>query len=167
MYEVIGSQNCNTPGAKTVSRGVLIGFVPSFGPITYQCLPTDDQHQASLYNDNKEIGKIVQYNDVYYRAKVNHTSTDIFDDSKYTKLPRLPEIGGVNAKFRKRYERLPSQLDYGTIFPDVQTVVDFLLGYEKHMIDEGFVFDYFNKQTEAIENWKLINALTEINSSSK
>ncbi len=62
MYEVIGSQNCNTPGAKTVSRGVLIGFVPSFGPITYQCLPTDDQHQASLYNDNKEIGKIVQYN---------------------------------------------------------------------------------------------------------
>ena len=111
----------------------------------------------ATWSENKTYiaGKIVQYNDVYYRAKVNHTSTDIFDDSKYTKLPRLPEIGGVNAKFRKRYERLPSQLDYGTIFPDVQTVVDFLLGYEKHMIDEGFVFDYFNKQTEAIENWKL------------
>ena len=111
----------------------------------------------AIWSESKTYiaGKIVEFEDVYYRAKVNHTSTNTFDDSKYTKLPKLPEVGGVNAKFRKRYKDTPSQLDYGTILVDIQSVVDFLLGYEKHMIDEGFVFDYFNKQTEAIENWKL------------
>ena len=34
-------------------------------------------------------------------------------------------------------------------------MVDFILGYQSYLKSLGFQFDYFNKQTEALENWNL------------
>ena len=111
----------------------------------------------STWDVNKTYvaGKIVENNDRYYRVNVTHTSEESFDETKFTPLSALPQIGGVNAFFRKRYEESVSRLDYGTVLSNTQQVVDFLLGYQKYLIAQGFVFDYFNRQTEAVENWNL------------
>jgi len=111
----------------------------------------------STWSENKTYiaGKIVEFGDRYYRVNVTHTSEENFDDTKFTLLKTLPQVGGVNAYFRKRYDSSISRVDYGTVFANLQEVVDFLLGYQKYLKSQGFVFDYFNKQTEAIENWNL------------
>ena len=109
------------------------------------------------WTENKTLiaGKIVKFNDVYYRVNVNHTTTADFEAEKFTRLSSLPQIGGVGAYFRKKFSSKVSKLNYGTILPQVQDVVDFILGYENQLLNLGFEFNFFNKQTEAIENWKL------------
>jgi len=109
------------------------------------------------WTENKFLvaGKLVQYNDRYYRVNANHTTTTEFDLSLYTPLPRLPENGGRGAYFRKSFTNEISTLDYGTILNDEQQVVNFLLGYQKYLKDVGFKFEYFNKTTETVENWQL------------
>jgi len=111
----------------------------------------------STWSDNKTYvaGKIVEFNDRYYRVNVTHTSEENFDETKFTPLRSLPQVGGVNAYFRKRFDTNISRIDYGTVLTSIQDVVDFLLGYQKHLLSQGFIFDYFNKETEAIENWSL------------
>ena len=111
----------------------------------------------STWNENKTYvaGKIVEFNDRYYRVNVTHTSEESFDETKFSPLKSLPQVGGVNAYFRKRYDTNVSKIDYGTVYSSIQDVVDFLLGYQKYLISQGFVFDYFNRQTEAVENWSL------------
>jgi len=106
-------------------------------------------------NQTYIAGKIIKYNEVYYRVNVNHTSENTFDDTKYTRLPQLPQVGGVNATFRKKFDTNTYVLNYGTILPEIQDVVDFLLGYQTYLIELGFSFDYFNNATNAVENWSL------------
>jgi hypothetical protein len=100
-------------------------------------------------------GKIVQYQDKYYRVNQTHTSTNDFDSSKFSLLSSLPIVGGVTATLRKNFESQVSVLDYGTILPSVQEVVDFIIGYGKQLQNQGFVFDYYNSSINAIENWSL------------
>ena len=109
------------------------------------------------WTENKTLvaGKIVRYNDLYYRVNVNHTTGNEFESDKFTKLASLPQVGGTGAYFKKKFSTNTSVLNYGTILSNIQDVVDFLLGYENYLKELGFEFDYFNKQTEAIENWRL------------
>ena len=100
-------------------------------------------------------GKIVEYNNRYYRVNVNHNTGNTFDSDLYIPLPELPITGGKGAHFRKSFQTKTVKLDYGTILLDLQQVVDFLLGYQTHLKSLGFQFEYFNKTTEAIENWQL------------
>lgn len=102
-----------------------------------------------------EIGKIVEYNKRYYRVKTRHTSTDIFDTSNFVLLPTLPIVGGRNAYFRQEWDRKnPIVIPYGTTFRTIQEVVDFLLGYGEWLKDQGFIFDDFNSELNAISNWE-------------
>jgi hypothetical protein len=99
---------------------------------------------------------IVEYNNAYYRTKETHTSTGNFDTSKFARLPSLPVTGGRSAIFRSKFDKtFVQQLPYGSVLPDSQAVVDFLLGYGEHLLDQGFVFNNFNSNLEQIENWKL------------
>ena len=41
------------------------------------------------------------------------------------------------------------------MYTEVQDVVDFLLGYGKHLEFLGFTYNTFNKDLEEIENWRL------------
>ena len=100
-------------------------------------------------------GKIVSFNAQYYRVKINHTTTDEFEDDKFVKLPVLPQTGGTGAYFRKKFNSSVSKLNYGTVLTQVQDVVDFILGYENYLIEQGFKFDFFNRQTESVETWRL------------
>ena len=100
-------------------------------------------------------GKIVKYNNRFFRALENHVTTTSFDDSLYTQLSNLPITGGANALLRRRFESTVSTVDYGNVYASLQEVVDFILGYDKYLKELGFTFDYNNRQTETIEDFRL------------
>lgn len=107
-------------------------------------------------NQRYVAGSIVSFNSVFYRVKEGHTSGIDFDVTKFSKLPDLPKVGGRNAVFRKQFDKSNTlQLAYGTLIRTSQEVVDFLLGYGEHLISKGFIFDNFNDEINAVENWKL------------
>ena len=99
--------------------------------------------------------KIVLFEQRYYRVNVTHTTTDEFEPKYYTVLPSLPIIGGINSLFKRNWNKTKpvDVVPYGTIFYEIQDVVDFLLGYGEWLSDQGFVFDEFNTNTSSINNW--------------
>lgn len=105
-------------------------------------------------NQRYVSGAVVSYNNSFFRVKESHTSTSVFDATKFVRLPELPRVGGRSAIFRSRFNNT-STLAYGTLIRTVQGVVDFLLGYGEYLISRGFVFNNFNAEIEAVENWKL------------
>jgi hypothetical protein len=110
------------------------------------------------WNENKVLvaGKIVKYDNRYYRVNTGHTTGAEFESSNFSQLSELPISGGATALIRKRFENKISTINYGSILSSTQAVVDFLLGYEKLLIEKGFKFEFFNKQTEALEDFKLV-----------
>ena len=109
------------------------------------------------WDEGKQLvaGKIVKYNNRFYRINETHTTGTNFDNTLYTQLNELPITGGATALIRKRYQSVPSVVDYGTVYTKIQEVVDFILGYEKYLKEQGFVFDYNNRETESIEDFRL------------
>jgi hypothetical protein len=100
-------------------------------------------------------GKVIFYNNRYYRSKVLHTTSDTFDSKYYQLLPSLPLIGGRDAYIRTEWDRTEEiVVPYGTRFRTIQEVVDFLLGYGEYLKDQGFIFDDFNAELNAITNWE-------------
>ena len=98
-------------------------------------------------------GTIVQYNKQFYRSISTVTSVN-FDEKYFLQLPTLPVIGGATAILRKRWDTTkPIVVPYGTEFYSIQEVVDFLLGYSEYLKNQGFVFDDFNANLQAISNW--------------
>ena len=63
--------------------------------------------------------------------------------------------GGVTALFPKTLKNNITEVPYGTIYTEIQEVVDFLLGYAKQLDTAGFTFDYYNKDTSTVEDWKI------------
>ena len=100
------------------------------------------------------IGTIVQYNGVYYRSTATSTSSDTFNFNNFVKLNGLPMSGGVVANLRNKWDRTKTiEVPYGTLFPTIQSVVDFLQGYGEFLKDEGFTFDNYNSQYGTVNNW--------------
>ena len=100
-------------------------------------------------------GTVIRYEGAFYRVKTAHRSTDEFNLNLYTTLQELPIKGGITAQLRNNFLSEPEQLIYGTQLDTYQDVVDFLLGYEKYLTSQGFTFDYFNKESEVLEDMKL------------
>jgi len=99
-------------------------------------------------------GKIVQYNNAYYRSSTTHTTGSSFDSRYYQPLSALPITGGKDAMIRTSWDRTePVTVAYGTKFRTIQEVVDFLVGYGEYLKDQGFVFDTFNTNLEEVTNW--------------
>jgi hypothetical protein len=100
-------------------------------------------------------GQVVKVGDSeYYRAKVGHTSINFNEDiDKWQKLAKLPIIGGRDAIRRTKFFTTPIKVPYGTTFTDIQSVVDFLLGYQERLKDWGFEFEDYNKELDLPLNW--------------
>ena len=109
------------------------------------------------WDENKQViaGKVVKFSNRFYRALDNHVTSENFDISLYSQLSELPITGGANALLRRRFETTISTVDYGKVYSTLQEVVDFLLGYERYLLEIGFTFDYNNRQTASIEDFKL------------
>ena len=100
-------------------------------------------------------GKLVRANNHYYRVKTAHQSSDKFDPTFYVRLPDLPVNGGRSAELRRAWNTLDEQIvSYGTKFPTIQSVVDFMQGYGAYLEAQGFVFDDFNIDLKSVNNWE-------------
>jgi hypothetical protein len=100
-------------------------------------------------------GKIVEYNNRFYRVKALHTTTDIFNAQFYELLAELPVVGGQTAYIRTEWDKdTVTTVPYGTKFRTVQEVVDFLQGYGEWLKDQGFIFDDFNTTLAQVANWE-------------
>jgi len=105
-------------------------------------------------NQRYQSGTIVYQNKSYYRVKVTHTSSSLFDTDLYVKLPSLPIIGGKDIILPESYDtRTEHILSYGTKFYTIQEVVNFIGGYGKYLQEQGFVFDRYNTSLKSVENW--------------
>lgn len=106
-------------------------------------------------NQEYVVGKVVEYQNSFYRTKMTHKSANTFDSSKFTRLASLPVVGGVTATFRSSFEDTESTIPYGSFFGSIQEVVDFMLGYENYNREQGFRLEYFNKETNLLEDMSL------------
>ncbi len=111
---------------------------------------------ATQWSANKRYikGQLIVDNFKYYRVTENFTSGDTFTAQNLALLNEVPIVGGKRAQFKKNFLKTTAKiLTYGTKLATSQDVVDFLLGYDAYLKFKGFTFDYFNKQTNFVENW--------------
>jgi hypothetical protein len=106
-------------------------------------------------NKGYTSGTVVEYQGKYYRTKITHTSLTTFDSGKFVILASLPVVGGITASVRTMFEDTVTSFPYGTLLSSVQEVADFMTGYENYLVKQGFVFDFFNQETNAVEDMKL------------
>ena len=100
-------------------------------------------------------GKNVQYLNNFYTVLETHTSTSVFETAKFSKLPKLPTTGGADAIFKERFNKFDTEiLPYGSSLDTIQDVVDFLLGYEQWLKDQGFRFEYYDGDEKVLSDWK-------------
>ena len=100
-------------------------------------------------------GQNVEYEGSYYRVKKDFVSQESFDLDNLVKLPNLPLIGGRDAFLRRNFDKKSTvEIQYGTLFKEIQDVVDFLLGYGEWLKDQGVVFDYYEQDATAVLNWE-------------
>ena len=106
-------------------------------------------------NQQYAAGTIVKFNNVYYRVQVTHTDTGTFNASYFQALKSIPIIGGRTVISRKLWDRSEAiTIPYGTKFDTVQEVYDMIIGYGEWLKDQGFVFDDYNSNLDAITNWE-------------
>ena len=109
-----------------------------------------DWTSGKYYNN----GQVVRNQGFFYRTITSHTAGDAFDNNLYKRLPKLPQVGAVEALKRRNFDRLKiRKLGYGTVLNTIQSVVDFLLGYEQYLISLGMVFDGYDSETMSSRDW--------------
>ena len=106
--------------------------------------------QNTVYSN----GEIVKYREFFYRSVISHNSGSSFDFSLWKKLPKLPVTGSVEAYVRTNFDKEKVlDLEYGRIFTDVQSLVDFICGHSEYLIDQGFDFNEYDPELRETRNW--------------
>ena len=111
----------------------------------------------ATWEPNKTYVKdlVIENSGAYYRAKNTFTSTENFDDTSLIKLARLPVTGGIETVFKQKFiKESVNILPYGSVLETVQDVVDFLLGYEAWLLEQGFKFEHYDGSQKIIADWK-------------
>jgi hypothetical protein len=98
-------------------------------------------------------GQICRHDNMFYRALKTHTSTNVFDETLWKKLAKLPLVGAVEALRRRKFNLGVKRLTYGTKLITIQEVVDFLLGYEQYLKSQGFKFDRYDSENQTAQDW--------------
>jgi len=65
------------------------------------------------------------------------------------------EAGNARAIVYKDWKKIEKIITYGTVFKDIQSVIDFLIGYGKYLESQGFIFDRFSNELQEITNWEM------------
>jgi hypothetical protein len=131
----------------------------------YEALPTNADYLISVggvsenfvvWAANKFYGKgmIVSYNNLYYRAKSNHTSGTDFDLTAWQIISKLPLVGATEALNRTYFDKdTVLEMQYGTVKTSIQEVADFIFGYGTYLIAQGIVFDGYNSDLQVARDW--------------
>ena len=99
-------------------------------------------------------GQVVAYGGSYYRVKTSHRGEDVFNPIFYQRLPRLPESGGASAQTANSFNNVEIKIPYGMEFNSIQEVYDVIIGYGAWLKDQGFIFDEYNNDIQAVINWE-------------
>ena len=68
----------------------------------------------------------------------------------------ISEFEGQNYEVYTNYNKdITLQLDYGTTFRTEQQVINFLMGYESYLKDQGWTFDNFDVEAQVFNDFKL------------
>lgn len=150
-------RNANTP-AITIG-GISENYVSwsTNASIGSAQLTNADTTTAQAVTDGKffQQGQIVSYNNAYYRVKVSHRSTDTFDQQYFVRLPSLPINGGITVQIADEFSKEVKIIPYGAEFIKEQDIFDIMIGYQKWLEEQGFVFDEFNQDLGTILDWQL------------
>ena len=103
-------------------------------------------------------GQIVFYNNHYYIVTVAHQAENNFNSNYYQILPALPSTGGSTVQIADSFDKNPVQVPYGTTYSSIQEVYDLIIGYGQWIVDQGFIFDEYNKDLGAVLDWQLTGA---------
>jgi hypothetical protein len=98
-------------------------------------------------------GQIVRYGNNFYNVLVSHQAETSFNPAYYQVLPSLPSTGGATVQVAARFDNNIISYPYGTEFTHIQEVYDFIIGYGKWLESQGFIFDEFNNDLEAVIDW--------------
>ena len=99
-------------------------------------------------------GQVLENNNNFFRVIRDFRSGLNFETNNLAQLAELPIVGGKRAQFSRNFDsRKQLKVPYGTRFDTSQEVIDFVLGYEAYLKSKGFDFNYFNPETETVENW--------------
>ena len=64
-------------------------------------------------------------------------------------------VNGLTVKLYQTSSKETVTIPYGTTFTSVQQVSDFLVSYQRHLINQGFVFNQFDTELEMTRDWTL------------
>ena len=68
----------------------------------------------------------------------------------------IDSIDGERFTIHQNHDRdVVKQLDYGQTFRTIQQVINFLIGYQEHLKDEGWTFDEFDPEGQIFNDFKL------------
>ena len=114
---------------------------------------TIENYELWAANIYYPVGKVVKYENIFYRVNTNHNSGKTFISQYYNKLKELPEEGGAEAFLANNFETVTTKIPYSTVYETVQEVVDVILGYSQFLTTRGFVFDDYNSDLEQQIDW--------------
>jgi len=114
----------------------------------------EDNYVTWTDNSFYQTGQVVFYTNKYYRTTASHTSTGVFDTTKFQQLPSLPGTGGASVSRASKFSTVPTIVPYGTSFYSIQEVFDLMIGYGAWLESQGFVFDYIQPDFNQILNWE-------------
>jgi hypothetical protein len=101
------------------------------------------------------MGKIVLYNNLFYRSTNNHNSGITFDTKNYSKLLELPIVNATVIQYPSTFSKTVTKISYGQAYTSIQEVTDFIAGYSSWLVAQGFIFDGYNENLKEILDWKL------------
>lgn len=98
-------------------------------------------------------GVVVENQNRFFRVTEQHTTTAVFESDKFAPVAGPAVRGGREAELKTRFSSVVENLNYNTVLPGIQDVVDFILGYSYYLETQGFVFDYFDSDSREVANW--------------
>lgn len=141
-YDVRSPEFKIIPGMETGPKGsISLSDVPT---------PTIFEWSPNIYYATKV--RVRNKNTIYESIKP-HTSSTTFEEKYWKALgPQPPAAPRVTTYLIK--EDYVETVPYGTMFYTQQEVANFLLGYERYLIQEGWVFENTEMdEGEAINDW--------------
>ena len=111
--------------------------------------------QSAIAGNFYQKGQIVAHGNNYYRVTVAHQAETSFNTSYYQILPSLPSSGGATVQTANSFSKTPVQIPYGTTFANIQQVYDLIIGYGRWIVEQGFVFNEYNKDLGVVLDWNL------------
>jgi len=105
-------------------------------------------------NKNYQIGQTVQYQGKYFKVLSSHQSITSFDEKLFKQISKLEQVGAVEVLKRQNFNfNTLKKLSYGTVLPTLQSVANFIFGYDQYLLTLGMIFDQYNYETQTVNNW--------------